>query len=86
MLARRYPDKVREWLWRGACLVIVIPASLFVLWSGAGGTWSSIAQMEHFPETMNPGYFLVRIAAFVLAALMLVQAVLDLFSARRAPS
>jgi TRAP-type C4-dicarboxylate transport system permease small subunit len=86
VLARRYPVKVREWLRRGACLVIVIPAALFVLWSSAGATWLSLAQLEHFPETLNPGYFLVRIAAFLLAVLVLVQAVLDLIRARREPS
>ena len=86
VLARRYPRQVREWLWRGACLLVVIPASLFVLWTGAAGTWSSLVQFEHFPETLNPGYFLVRIAAFLLAALVLVQAILDLTGAPREPS
>ena len=85
VLARRYPGKVREWLWRGACLVVVIPAALFVLWSGAWGTWSSLLQLEHFPETLNPGYFLVRLGAWLLAVLVLAQAVLDLARGRREP-
>jgi TRAP-type C4-dicarboxylate transport system permease small subunit len=83
VLARRYTGKAREWMWRAACLAIAIPASLYVLWSGAGATWLSLAQAEHFPETMNPGYFLVRIAAWLLAALVLAQALLDLFGVRR---
>ncbi len=83
VVARRYTSKVREWMWRGACLAIAIPAALFVLWSGASTTWLSIVQAEHFPETMNPGYFMVRTAAWLLAALVLAQAILDLFGARR---
>ena len=83
LLARRYSARVRELLWRIACVVIAIPASLFVLWSGAQTTWFSLVQLEHFPETMNPGYFLVRLAAFILAALVLVQAVLDVVRPRR---
>jgi TRAP-type mannitol/chloroaromatic compound transport system permease small subunit len=79
VLSRTYTGKVREWMWRIACLAIAIPASAYVLWAAAGATWMSVAQLEHFPETMNPGYFLVRIAAFLLAALVLAQALLDLF-------
>jgi len=83
LLARRYTGKLRDWMRRGACLAIAIPASLYVLWAGAGATWHSLAQLEHFPETMNPGYFFVRIAAWLLAALVLAQAILDLLGAAR---
>jgi TRAP-type C4-dicarboxylate transport system permease small subunit len=82
VLARRYTPRWREWMTRAASLVIAIPASLFVLWSGASATWLSIVQAEHFPETMNPGYFLVKLAAYLLAALVLAQALLDLFGPR----
>jgi TRAP-type C4-dicarboxylate transport system permease small subunit len=83
VVARRYPASIRGWLSRAACLLIAIPAALFVLWTGTSGAWSSLLQLEHFPETMNPGYFLVRVAAIVLAALVLVQAVLDLAGVHR---
>ncbi|HLX23667.1 MAG TPA: TRAP transporter small permease subunit [Usitatibacter sp.] len=82
VLAKRYTGKAREWMWRIACVVIAIPSSIYVMASAAGATWLSIAQLEHFPETMNPGYFVVRIAAFLLAALVLAQALLDLFGRR----
>ncbi|HEY2627781.1 MAG TPA: TRAP transporter small permease subunit [Usitatibacter sp.] len=83
VLARRYTGRLREWMWRAACLLIAIPAALFVLWTGSRGAWSSLLQLEHFPETMNPGYFLVRMAAVLLAALVLLQAVLDVAGVRR---
>jgi len=83
LLARRYSSKTRERLWRVACVAIAIPAAFFVLWSSAHATWLSIVQLEHFPETMNPGYFLVRLAAFILAALVFLQAILDVAGPRR---
>ena len=83
VLARRYTQRVRDWMWRSACLLVVIPAAGFVLWTGAAGAWSSLVQLEHFPETMNPGYFVIRLAALLLAALVLAQAILDLFRVRR---
>ena len=40
VLARRYPPIWRERLWRAACLLVVVPASLFVIGSGAREAWS----------------------------------------------
>jgi len=85
VLARRYSPRWRGRLWRAACLAIVAPAAAFVIVSGAGSTWLSIAELERFPETLDPGYFLVKIAALLLAALVLVQAVVDFFAASREP-
>jgi len=79
-LARRYRAATRRRLWRAACVVILVPWSLFVLYAGGWSTWLAIAGLERFPETLNPGYFVVRIAALVLAALVLVQAWIDALS------
>ena len=81
VLARRYPGRVRDRMTRIAALCIAAPAALFVLVSGARATWASTIGLERFPETTNPGYFLLRIAVMALAALVLVQALLD--AARR---
>jgi len=86
IVARRYPPAWRDRLWRGACLAIAAPGAAFVLWSGARTTWGSILQLEHFPETLDPGYFLVRIAVMLLAALVLAQALIDLFAPARKES
>jgi hypothetical protein len=40
----------------------------------------SLLQLERFPETFNPGYFVVRLAAIVLALLALLQALVDLLA------
>lgn len=75
MLARRYPIRLRRALQRGAAVLLVIPWGLFVLWSGWGAIAASIGALESFPETYNPGYFLVKIAVGLLALLALAQAV-----------
>jgi hypothetical protein len=43
---------------------------------------SSLRQMERFPDTSNPGYFLVKLGLLLLAGLVFVQALLDLFKKR----
>jgi hypothetical protein len=35
-------------------------------------------QLEGFPDTNNPGYFLIKVALWLMAALVLAQAALDL--------
>jgi hypothetical protein len=49
------------------------PWALFMLWSYSSTVWRSVAQLEHFPETSNPGYFFVKLAACVMALLVLVE-------------
>jgi TRAP-type C4-dicarboxylate transport system permease small subunit len=83
MLARRYPARIRSRIARIAALCIAAPAALFVIVSGASATWISTVGLERFPETTNPGYFLVRIAVILLAALVLVQALIDVVRGAR---
>ena len=80
--ARRFSPRWRGRLYRLACVAILIPTAILILYSGAPGAWLSLLQLERFPETRDPGYFLVRLAALLLAALVLVQAILDLFPRR----
>ena len=86
LLAIRYPAEWHERLRRAAGLGVVAPFALFVFWTGVPGAWRSLLQLERFPETLDPGYFLLRVAALLLAALALAQAVLDLRAAPRARS
>jgi hypothetical protein len=37
----------------------------------------SVRQLESFPETYDPGYFIVKIALLLLALLILLQVILD---------
>ena len=65
--ARRYPARPRRILARAAAVCVAIPWSLFVLYASAAPVWQSLRQLESFPETYNPGYFLVKLCIWVLA-------------------
>jgi hypothetical protein len=55
---------------------------LFVLIAGKNIVISSVLGLEAFPDTANPGYFIVKIALWLLAGLMCVQALIDVFASR----
>jgi len=75
--AQRWPPRVRIWLLRAAHGLVAVPWSAFVLYAAWPAVLASIAQRESFGETLNPGYFLVRAAVALLAALVLLQAIVD---------
>jgi TRAP-type mannitol/chloroaromatic compound transport system permease small subunit len=77
-LAHRYSEHVRAVLARVASLIVLLPWSLFILVTAGPAVWQSVSQLESFPETYNPGYFLVKLAAWGLALLVFLQAVADL--------
>jgi TRAP-type mannitol/chloroaromatic compound transport system permease small subunit len=76
--AERYAPSVRRRLAVVGHLVATLPWSGFVLLASAPSTWQSMRQLEGFPDTYNPGYFLVKIAATLLAGAMFAQGVLDI--------
>jgi len=79
LLARRYPPRLRQRLRQWATACVVLPWTLFVLATAAPMAWQSLRQLEHFTDSGNPGYFVLRLAVLLLALLLLAQAVLDLF-------
>ena len=79
VLARRYPAWVRRWVGSGVSLFIVVPWTIFMLYASAPLVWQSIRQLEGFPETFNPGYFILKMCIWLLALLVLLQALLDVF-------
>jgi TRAP-type mannitol/chloroaromatic compound transport system permease small subunit len=78
ILARRYRPTVRALIMRCGALLGLMPWALLVLIAGKNIVVSSVVSLEAFPDTYNPGYFFVKIALWLLAALVLAQAVLDL--------
>jgi len=64
------PGRWRSW----ALLACTAPWALFMLWSSAPSVWQSVRQLERFGETFNPGYFVVKLALWLLALLILVEA------------
>ena len=82
--ARRFGERSRRRIWRAACALILIPASALILYAGSD-VWRAVAVLERFPDTLNPGYFLIRVAGVLLAALVLAQALLDLVARKPPP-
>nr|WP_295785097.1 C4-dicarboxylate ABC transporter substrate-binding protein [Rhodoferax sp.] len=67
-------------LWRPwVRLVCVGPWAAFMLWTAAPQMVESIRVMEKFGEGYTAGYFVMRIALVVLAVLVLVNALADVY-------
>ena len=83
VVARRYPARTRALLLRAMALIGALPWALFVIIAGRSIVISSLIERETFADTTNPGYFIVKLALWVLAGLMLAQALVDLVSPDR---
>ncbi|HLL26476.1 MAG TPA: TRAP transporter small permease subunit [Xanthobacteraceae bacterium] len=77
-LARSYPVHLRLLLVRLGALAGLLPWGAFILFSGRKIVLWSIAELELFPDTFNPGYFLIKCAMALLALLVIAQAILDI--------
>jgi TRAP-type mannitol/chloroaromatic compound transport system permease small subunit len=76
--AQRYSAKTRDRIARFGAFFCVAPWSLFILIVSAPAVWQSVHGLENFPETYNPGYFIIKAAMWLLALLALAQAVLGI--------
>lgn len=76
-LSRRYSSAMRARLHRFTSLLVMLPWSFFILYAVAPMAWQSVLQLERFPETYNPGYFVLKLAVAALALLVLLQAIVD---------
>lgn len=81
VFARRYPRRTRDALVRIASLAVLAPWSCYMLYAAWPMVVRSVLQLESFPETFNPGYFVVKLALLLLVLLVLLQAVIDVFRA-----
>jgi TRAP-type mannitol/chloroaromatic compound transport system permease small subunit len=82
-LARHYPERARILLAKLGALLGLLPWALFVVIGGAHLVIPSVAMREAFPDTTNPGYFFIKLALWLLAGLVLAQAVIDIARPRR---
>ena len=72
--AARYPAAARGRIERLAGALVLVPWALFVLAAGWPLVARAVAVREAFPDTGNPGYFVVKGAMALLAVLVLAQA------------
>ena len=79
VLAKRYPSQLRAWLSRLASICIVIPWAIFIMYAATPMVLQSVSHLERFSDTLNPGYFILKIGVWLLALLVILQAIVDIF-------
>jgi len=77
LLARHYDPAVRDFIARCGAVLGLLPWALLVIFTSKNIVLGSIAVLEAFPDTYNSGYFIIKAALWVLAGLILTQAVVD---------
>lgn len=76
-IAKDYPARLRAGISRWGCFACVVPWTIFMIWTVEPTVQRSVMALEKFPDTFNPGYFMIKAAALLLAVLALLQALLD---------
>jgi TRAP-type mannitol/chloroaromatic compound transport system permease small subunit len=77
-LAQRYSVRTRHRLRRAGALIGLLPWAVFVLIASKPVVVSSVQLGENFPDTGNHGYFLIKLALWLLAGLLIAQALVEL--------
>ena len=77
-IAHDFPPRVQAALARWGTFLCVAPWALFMIWAVGPTVQRSVLMLERFPETDNPGYFAIKLAALLLAVLALLQVLIDL--------
>jgi TRAP-type mannitol/chloroaromatic compound transport system permease small subunit len=79
-VARHYSAAAREWLTRAGAVFGLMPWSIIVLFTGFSIVRDSTLLLERFPDTGNPGYFIIKLALLLMALLVLIEGVLELMA------
>jgi TRAP-type mannitol/chloroaromatic compound transport system permease small subunit len=79
LLAQRYSTRTRRRLNQIGSAAGLLPWASFVMVAGKITIVSSVHDLELFQDSGNPGYFLVKVALWVMAALILGQSLVDIF-------
>jgi TRAP-type mannitol/chloroaromatic compound transport system permease small subunit len=78
-LAQYYRPRTRAWLRRIGGGVTLLPWAFLVLIAGRNFVVPSVFELEAFPETYNPGYFIIKCCLWLMALTMIAQAIVDIF-------
>ena len=85
MAAHLHPEAgtpVARWrTW--AVALCVVPWAVFMLWAFAPQLADSVLRLERFGETLNPGYFVIKLALALMLLLILFDALRSVWSAWR---
>jgi TRAP-type mannitol/chloroaromatic compound transport system permease small subunit len=83
-MSRNYSDATRQWLARCGALLGLIPWSIIVLVTSWAIVHRSTLLLERFSDTGNPGYFIIKLALLILALLVLIEGLIEVFRPIRA--
>jgi len=76
-IAQRYTLRTRVRL-RKIIAIALVPWALFVLIASRQLVLESVALREDFSQTFNPGYFVIKLALWLMALTVLVQSLIEL--------
>ena len=77
-VAQRYSPRLRVHIRQIGALVGIAPWALFILFASKSAVISSLQVREGFPDTGNPGYFIIKLALWIMAITILAQSVLEI--------
>jgi TRAP-type C4-dicarboxylate transport system permease small subunit len=80
-IAQRYSPRTRARLKKIGAIAIV-PWALFVLIASKQLVTESVALLENFSQTFNPGYFVIKLALWLMALTVLAQSIIELVRPR----
>jgi TRAP-type mannitol/chloroaromatic compound transport system permease small subunit len=83
LLARQYSPPTRRRLAQLGAALGLLPWAIFILVASRSAVVSSARGLESFQDSGNPGYFLIKIGLWVMAAVILGQSLVDLFRPRK---
>ena len=77
-LAKRYSPRARRRLLHACNLLALGPWAVLILVTATPQIVASMGHLEGFPDTGNPGYFIVKASLWLMAGMMLASIALDL--------
>lgn len=78
-LAQRLSGAARRRIAAGCAGFVALPWAVFVLAVYGRDAWRALMIFERFPDTNNPGYFIIKLAVVLMAALVAMQALVEIF-------
>ena len=83
-LTQRYNAQTRRRLRKLCAAIGLLPWALFVFIASKSFIVLSVLELERFPDTNNPGYYLIKLALWVMAILIVAQSLVEIFRPRPA--
>jgi len=83
-LAQRYSARTRHRLRQLGSALALLPWALFVIYASKPFVMLSVLGLESFPDTNNPGYFIIKSALWIMTVMIVAQAAVDIFRPQHA--